>query len=102
MGALEFDSAAPNAKANFIDKVNVRAKKQGSCVAERLCMRYLTKGFSCGDTNCKRPHVPNLNALPEADRKKMIEFVSKTPVGGCFMTVQSNIGQALSARVKDN
>jgi len=23
-------------------------------------------------------------------------------VGGCFMTVQFNIGQALSARVKDN
>jgi len=79
MGSFEFDSGAPNAKADFIDKVNVRAKKQGSRVAERLCMRYLTKGFSCGDTNCKRPHVPNLNTLPEADRKKMIEFVSKTP-----------------------
>ena len=79
MGCLEFDSAAPSAKADFIDKVNVRAKKRGSRVAERLCMKYLTKGFTCGDTNCKRPHVPNLNTLPEADRKKMIEFVSRTP-----------------------
>jgi len=34
MGALEFDSAVPNAKADFIDKVNVRAKKRGSGVAE--------------------------------------------------------------------
>jgi len=30
MGCLEFDSAAPSAKADFIDKVNVRAKKRGS------------------------------------------------------------------------
>jgi len=79
MGALEFHPAAPNAKADFIDKVNIRAKKRGSHFAERLCMRYLTKGFSCGDTNCKRPHVPNLNTLTESDRKKMIEFVAKTP-----------------------
>jgi len=79
MGALEFDSAAPNAKADFINKVNVGAKKQGSRVAERLCMRHLTKGFSCGDTNCKQPHVPNLNTLPKSDQRKMIEFVSKTP-----------------------
>ena len=79
MGALEFDLAAPNAKADFVDKVNVRAKKRGGRAAEQLCMRCLTEGFSCGDTNCKRPHVPNLNTLPESDRKKMIEIVAKTP-----------------------
>jgi len=83
MGALKFDSSTPNAKADFINKGNVQAKKRGSCVAERLCMRYLTKGFSCGDTNCKQPHVPNLNTLPESDRKKMIEFVSKMPGLSC-------------------
>ena len=79
LGALEFDSAVPNAKTDFLDKVTVRAKKRGSRVAERLCMRFLTKGFACADAKCKRPHVPNLNTLPEPDRKKMIEFVAKTP-----------------------
>ena len=74
LGALEFDSAAPGAKADFFDKVTVRAKKRGSRVAERLCMKFLTKGFACSDPKCKRPHVPNLNTLPETDRKKMIRY----------------------------
>jgi len=43
-----------------------------------LCMRFLTKGFSCSDTKCKRPHVPNLNTLPKTDRKKVVDFVAKT------------------------
>ena len=93
LGVLEFDASAPNAKADFFDKVNVRAKKRGSREAERLCVRYLTKGFACSDSQCKRPHVPNLNTLPEPDRRKLIEFVSRTP-GLSWVSGQQPAGTA--------
>ena len=41
-------------------------------------MKYLTKGFTCKSTSCKRPHVSNLNTLTEADRQKLIDFVRDT------------------------
>jgi len=34
--------------------------------------------------------------------EKKVPFLSLACVGGCFMTVQLNIGQTLSARVKHN
>ena len=79
LGSLKFDASVSGAKPDLLDKVPVRAKKWGSRVAKRLCMRFLTKGFACSDTKCKGPHVPNLNTLPETDRKKVVDFCGKTP-----------------------
>jgi len=79
LGILEFDASSPSAKTNFLDKAPIKARKKGGKVPERLCMKFLTKGFACTDPKCKRPHTPNINTLPESDRRKFVEFVSKTP-----------------------
>jgi hypothetical protein len=80
LGVLKYDSSVPGAKTDFLDNPPVRYKKRGAKSAERLCMKFLTQGFVCPDEKtCRRPHVPNLNTLVEADRKKMLSFVSKAP-----------------------
>jgi len=70
LGALEFDLAAPNAKANFIDKITVRAKKRGSRVAERLCMRYLTKDFPAPTQTVSGPTYPTSMLFPNRIERK--------------------------------
>jgi len=70
LGALEFDSAAPNAKANFIDKITVRAKKRGSRVAERLCMRYLTKDFPAPTQTVSGATYPTSMLFPNRIERK--------------------------------
>lgn len=76
-GLLEFDSSA--AGATRLPTANVYFKKRGAKNPERLCMRFLTRGFSCDSTNCKLPHITQLTVLPSVDQTKLIEFVRKQP-----------------------
>ena len=88
LGVILFDTAAPGANPKCLDRCPVKAKRKGSKVSDRPCMRYLVVGETCRKPGqdggqrggaCTLPHVPNLGTLPEKDRTAMIEFVKKTP-----------------------
>jgi hypothetical protein len=79
LGVLVFDPAAQGANESFLDRVPVKAKKRNGRNAERLCMKFLTRGYACTEATCKRPHVGNLNTLTDSNRAKFCEYVSKTP-----------------------
>ena len=56
---------------------NVRVKKTPTSQAEQLCPFFMTRGYHCTRKDCKRIHVPNLQALAEAPREKLIAHVAK-------------------------
>lgn len=76
LGVLAYNSSVEGATLDWIDRCPVKAKKKGGKTPERLCMKYLTQGFACEGT-CRKPHVPNLSALTEGDRKKLVDYVGK-------------------------
>lgn len=57
--------------------INVYSKKRGARTPERLCMKFMTQGYSCMTENCKFPHITNINGLPDADKTKFVDFVKK-------------------------
>lgn len=79
LGVLLFDPSAQGANDGFLDRVPVKAKKRNGKNPERLCMRFLSRGFAYVEEVCKRPHVGNLNTLSDANRTKFCEYVGRTP-----------------------
>jgi hypothetical protein len=77
LGLLVFDSAV--AGSTRLPNINVYHKKQGAKSPERLCLKFLTRGFACDKEDCKLPHVTGLNVLRPAERTKLIDFVKKQP-----------------------
>jgi hypothetical protein len=77
LGVLQFDAAA--AGSSRLPSANIYHKKRGSSTGERLCMKFLIRGFACDSTDCKLPHVSNVDSLPPAVKAKLIEFVRKQP-----------------------
>jgi hypothetical protein len=76
-GILQFDSAA--AGTSRLPTANVYHKTRGAKTPERLCMRFLTRGFACDRADCKLPHMTNIDLLPAAEKTKLVEFVRKQP-----------------------
>ncbi|CAB9531873.1 unknown protein [Seminavis robusta] len=78
LGMLTFDTAI--AGTNRLPMVTARAKKRGSRTPERLCMKFLTKGYFCGGgPECKMPHIINLDQLNPDNQKKLVDFVKNQP-----------------------
>jgi hypothetical protein len=77
LGVLVFDSGPSG--VGRLPGIDVYSKNKGAKTPERLCMKFLTKGYQCTKDNCKLPHVTNISALPAAARAKMALFVSKQP-----------------------
>ena len=40
-------------------------------------MKFLTRGHNCTGTNCKFPHVTNVDTLPDTEKAKFVAFVKK-------------------------
>ena len=77
LGMLVFDTEA--AGTNRLPTLNVYHKKRGSRTPERVCIKFLTRGFSCTKPDCKSPHITNVEALAEPERKKFLAFVKNQP-----------------------
>jgi hypothetical protein len=77
LGILTFDTAT--AGTTRLPTCPAYAKKKGAKFPERLCMKFMTKGYACASPDCKFPHVSNVNSLPDGDKSKLVEFVRKTP-----------------------
>lgn len=77
LGILTFDTTASG--TSRLPTISVYHKKKNAKTPERLCMKFLTQGFSCDRTDCKLPHLTNIDVLPPADKTKLIEFVKKQP-----------------------
>jgi hypothetical protein len=77
LGILQFDATA--AGSTKLPLIPVLHRLRGSRTPERLCMKFLTRGFACNVSDCKQPHVTNINSLPPDARLKLIEFVKKQP-----------------------
>ena len=74
---LVFDSmGSPNRR---LPACPVYKKGRNARSSERLCMKYLTKGFACTNQKCKLPHVSTLSNLPPDDKATFINFVKNTP-----------------------
>lgn len=78
-GILQFDRDA--AGTTRLPVINVYKKKKGAKTPERLCNKFLIKGHCCLKTGgeCKFPHLSNLDTLPDADKKKLVDFVRLQP-----------------------
>ena len=77
LGMIEFDTVA--AGTSRLPTINVYVKKRGGKTPERLCMKFLCRGHTCPNPDCKFPHITNIEALPDAERAKFILFVKKQP-----------------------
>ena len=77
LGVLNYDPEASG--TTRLPNIPVYAKKRGSKKLERLCMSFLTRGYSCDSPTCRFPHVSNINTLGEDERKKFIDFVKNQP-----------------------
>jgi hypothetical protein len=77
LGALNFDPAV--AGTTRLPQVNVYHRNRNAKNPERLCMKFLTRGYVCDRPDCKLPHVSNLDDLTAAERTKLTEFVRKQP-----------------------
>ena len=77
LGLLVFDSAV--AGTNRLPTINVYHKARNAKTPERLCMKFLTRGYVCDRADCKLPHISGVDTLPSAERTKFIEFVKKQP-----------------------
>ena len=77
LGLLCFDANA--AGTNRLPNMPVYHKKRGAKAPERLCMKFLSRGFVCTNKDCPFPHISNLKVLAEGERTKMIDYVDKQP-----------------------
>jgi hypothetical protein len=77
LGILEFDTTVAGTRK--VPVPNVFHKKRGAKLPERLCMNFLTKGYSCTNDGCNKPHITNIDTLPGPDKAKLIDFVKKQP-----------------------
>ncbi|CAB9523035.1 unknown protein [Seminavis robusta] len=78
LGMLTFDTAV--AGTNRLPMVTARAKKRGGKTPERLCMKFLTRGYFCpGGLDCKMPHIINVDQLTADNRTKLVAFVKNQP-----------------------
>lgn len=76
-GMLSYDAEVGGSR---LPTLNVYAKKSGSKIPERICMKFCTQGYSCNNgPACKFPHVSSPAKLPEAERTKLTEAVKKAP-----------------------
>ena len=74
---LEYDTAA--AGTTRLPNLPVYHKKKGAKSPERLCMKFLTRGYACTSRECRFPHVGNVETLTEGEKTKFIEAVKKQP-----------------------
>jgi hypothetical protein len=77
LGILTFDPAV--AGSHRLPHINVYHKNRNAKTPERLCMKFLTRGFTCDRADCKLPHVVHIDTLTAAERTKLTEFVRKQP-----------------------
>jgi hypothetical protein len=77
LGVLVFDLSASN--NGRLPGIDVYHKVKGAKTPERLCMKFLTRGFVCTKEGCKLPHVTNVGSLPAAARTKLVSVVAKHP-----------------------
>jgi hypothetical protein len=77
LGMLQFDATA--AGSPKLPLINILHRLRGARTQERLCMKFLTRGFACNVPDCKQPHITNISALSPDARIKLIEFVKKQP-----------------------
>ena len=75
LGLLTFDSAV--AGTSRLPPINVYHKTKNAKTPERLCMKFLTRGYACESANCKLPHLATIDVLTAASKTKLIEFVKK-------------------------
>jgi hypothetical protein len=75
MGLLVYDTAVSG--SNRLPAINVYAKKRGAKMQERLCMKFLTRGYSCPNADCKFPHLTGVDSLPANEKAKFVSFVKK-------------------------
>ena len=76
-GLLTLDAEA--AGTSRLPNVGVYHKKKGAKAPERICMPFMTQGYACTARNCAFPHISNIAILAEAERKKLLDVVEKTP-----------------------
>ena len=76
LGILEFDPEV--AGTTRLPILGVHYKKRGAKIPERLCMKYLTRGYACPNRDCRFPHV-GYDALSDSDKKCFVEAVKKQP-----------------------
>jgi hypothetical protein len=77
LGILQLDATA--AGSSRLPNPNIYHRKRGAKTQERLCMKFMIRGFACDSTNCKLPHISSVDSLPPAPRTQLIEFVRKQP-----------------------
>jgi hypothetical protein len=77
MGILTLDPEAAGSRR--LPNIPVYFKKRGARAPGRLCMNFLTQGYSCNSKDCHFPHITNVSVLPDAERKKFIDFVKNQP-----------------------
>jgi len=71
---------------------NFTVKLSGMQNAERLCMNFVTVGKSCRwGRNCKQAHPGRVDALPDAQRTELRQFVTRT-TGFAFTTAAQTQG----------
>ena len=78
-GLLTLDTEA--AGSSRLPNVGVYHKKKGAKAPEWICMSFMTQGYryACTARNCAFPHISNIATLAEAERKKLLDVVEKTP-----------------------
>ena len=71
-----FTQAAQRRFRSTLDQVDPRV---GAKLPERLCMKFLTRGYACTDKDCPFPHVGNVETLTPSNKTKFCEAVKKQP-----------------------
>ena len=77
LGILTLDTNVSG--STRLPNMPVYHKKKGAKGPERLCMKFLTRGYACTAKDCRFPHISKLEALSDSERAKMIDFVKKQP-----------------------
>jgi hypothetical protein len=70
LGVLEYDTRV--AGTTRLPTLNVYTKKKGGKTPERVCMKFLTIGYSCSTGTCKFPHVMSIDSLPGPEKTKLV------------------------------
>ena len=75
LGLLVFNPT--EAGSASLPTCTVYHKRSGARSPERLCLNFMTRGYSCGHPDCKLAHIVHLAHLGSAEQTKLTEFVRK-------------------------
>ena len=75
LGLLVFNPV--EAGSTTLPNCSVYHKRAGARSPERLCLNFMTRGYSCGHSDCKLAHIVHLGNLGPAEQTKLSEFVRK-------------------------